>query len=223
MSRGRLGQQRQDDADDGEAQEQDAVDEAGGRGAYSTSSRLPSAPSARPISGVVAFASPARRGLRSTSVAAIAVIAAPVAPLHGARDEQHRHVRREQEQHHGHGLDAQRDRQHRPSTDVVGQAADHEERGEQEHHVDGEDRRQRRGREAPLRLVDDVKRAGDARGGQEEHDDPGHRGEEPAAADGVEAVSGCRHSRRNTRVVGSMSGRSGRGTAHAGAGGCWPG
>ena len=140
-------------------------------------------------------------------------------PLHGARDEQHRHVRREQEQHHGDRLHGQRDRQHRASPDVVGQAADHQERGEQEDHVDREDRRQRRGREAPLRLVDDVERARDARGGQEEHDDPGHRGEEPAAADGVEGVGGCaslaaQHPRRRFYVR-STSARSGRGTAHA--------
>ena len=67
--------------------------------------------------------------------------------------------------------------QHRPPADVVGQPADHEQRGEQREGVDAEDRRQHAGAEAELLLVDPVQRRGDARRGQHEHQQDGHRPE----------------------------------------------
>ena len=91
---------------------------------------------------------------------------------------------------HGRRLEHEGADEHRTSADVVGEAADDEQRGEQGEGVDAEHRRQHAGAEAELLLVDAVQRRGDARGGQHEHEQHGHG---PEGGGPWEATAGHGH------------------------------
>ena len=131
----------------------------------------------RPIPAVAAtpLVSPtpagSRRGCRSSSAALAALSAAPVArPWIAARDEQPGRRVGEDEQDRRRHQPAERDEQHRPAADVVGDAADEQQAGQHAEGVGRVDQGQRQRREVPQHAVGVVERRRRDRGEQAEAD-----------------------------------------------------
>jgi len=91
--------------------------------------------------------------------------------LHGASDQQDRDTSGDDEQDEGRALKRNRAGQERPATNVIGKAAENEQRSDQAEDVDREDDSKRGVRETPLSLVDDIQRRRRARRRGEDDED----------------------------------------------------
>ena len=101
--------------------------------------------------------------------------------LHDPRHDQPAHTVGAEEHRHRGGVEHERGGQHGAAADEVREPPDGQQAEQQGQHVDGEDGRQRDGREPELGLVDGVERAGGARGGQHRRRRHGHQPERGAA------------------------------------------